>query len=657
MASAFFAATAVLLGSAGAVADEPDFFALSLTELMQVPVVTAGRYQEDITTASAVMSLITAEQIKASGADTLHQLLQHVTGIYMTGSHFFPRNVASMRGNLLTHADNHMLILLNGRPLRESYSGGINFAIYNAFPISSLNRVEVIRGPGSVLYGSNAFVGVINLVTETSKKAAELNLTAGQQGLFGASINHQFHYDELNVHVSARLSQQDGWPFQSFDNNAQQQQIHYGQRNAGLFAGLSWQQWQLDLLSVSSSQDFFGAATNWRGGIPPAEREVQSQRHHAALSHHWQQNDHFWLDTSLTLARMDFSHYNYDAYANERLLEFNQHWQPNDTWHWLAGASIWWQRYGTHAGLAKMPVPLTDTRRDTAYLQADWFVIPTVKLSAGVQYNHNQRGQNAWLPRLAVNWQINPHWGSKLLYASAYRDAYGVETDFNIILTNSNGETIGGLRGNPSLDAEQITTTDLQVFYQTNAHRIALTGFYSKADSLISRQRAADRVIDFVNQGTMQLHGLELELQQQISNWLKLDLGASWQQNQVNNISGYTTVPQYLLKTATDITLPAQWGKLNVSVNYTSAATDIAVRNPSRRLVNPPADAYWLVNMHWRLPVAEYWQALPAGLSVNTYVYNVFDADIYQSEFVGQTINTIPASGGRQISVTLALPF
>ena len=135
-------------------------FDLSLKELLATEVVTtASKYQQDWSSASAVSSTITRTEIEAFGANNLVEVLERVVSIHMTGSNFFPQNVTAMRGDLLGHYDNHILLLLNGRPLRESYSGGVNFSIYTAFPLSVIERIEIIRGPGSVLYGTNAYSG------------------------------------------------------------------------------------------------------------------------------------------------------------------------------------------------------------------------------------------------------------------------------------------------------------------------------------------------------------------------------------------------------------------------------------------------------------------------------------------------------------------
>lgn len=628
-----------------------DLFDMSLEQLLNQPVVTASRYEQSMQQAPAIITVVSAEQIRSSGATSLYQLLEQVTSFYMTGSHFFPNNVSAVRGDLLTHADNHVLILLNGKPLRESYSGGINFAIYNAFPIVALERIEVIRGPGSVLYGSNAFSGVINLVTG-DRKSAQLSLGGGQQGFTNAALALHSEHQAWQMRVALQLNRQDGWHFAANDNNSQYNAIDYGAQNAGIYASVLYDKLQLDLLSLTSEQDFFGASTNWSGTVAPEDRQVKSQRHAMTLSHQWQQSETLWLDAALSIARMDFSHYNYDAFSTERYIELNQHWQAASELNLQFGGALWWQRFGTEAGLATAPVALTRNRRDTVFTQLDWQAHTDLRLSLGIQFNNSQRGQREWTPRAGLVWQLSPQWYLKLLQAQAYRDPYGVETDFALILRNSNGEITGGLRGNPALQAETVDTTDLQLLYQSEEAKWALTLFNSDAEQLISRQRAADNVIDFVNQGTMQLQGAELEWTQQYSERWSLDSALTYQTNEVNSVDDYTTVPNWLFKSSLQYKA-ADYGMVNLQAQYVGAATDIAVRNPARQKLNPEASAYWLLNLNWRLPLKAIWTQAPSNLIVQSTLYNVLDEDIYQPEFVGQRINTIPARSGRWFRVEL----
>jgi len=73
--------------------------------------------------------------------------------------------MAGVRGDIQSQLSNHILVLLNGRPVRESLLGGLNFPFFSAFPVEMIERKELVRGPGSVLYGTNAYSGIVNVIT------------------------------------------------------------------------------------------------------------------------------------------------------------------------------------------------------------------------------------------------------------------------------------------------------------------------------------------------------------------------------------------------------------------------------------------------------------------------------------------------------------
>ncbi|MBN7828069.1 TonB-dependent receptor domain-containing protein, partial [Bowmanella dokdonensis] len=96
--------------------------------------------------------------------------------------------------------------------------------------------------------------------------------------------------------------------------------------------------------------------------------------------------------------------------------------------------------------------------------------------------------------RAGLVYRLNEHSGVKLDYGGAFRAAYGVETHFNLIVCcDQQGNNTGGLRGNPQLEPERISTINLQYYRTTENSRHALTLFHSDLSHLVSRLRASDR--------------------------------------------------------------------------------------------------------------------------------------------------------------------
>jgi outer membrane receptor for ferrienterochelin and colicins len=152
------------------IAMEPD-------ELLTV--VVASKRKENWEKAPGVITVVTKKDIQSYGANNLHDVLIRLPNVYTFGNTIFRDNVVSIRGQSFTNTDNHVLILLNGRPFRESHIGGINMPVYKGIPLESIEQLEVIRGPNSVLYGANAFSGVINIITLNPKNNPENEITGG----------------------------------------------------------------------------------------------------------------------------------------------------------------------------------------------------------------------------------------------------------------------------------------------------------------------------------------------------------------------------------------------------------------------------------------------------------------------------------------------
>lgn len=128
-----------------------DLLEMSLEELMSIEVTTASKEAEKVQEAPGVMTVITAREIERFGGVNLMEVLEGAANIYPTSSHLYRKSIISMRGILTTHHNKHTLILLNGRPVREGLEGGVGFPFLLGFPLEMIEKIEIIRGPGSVL--------------------------------------------------------------------------------------------------------------------------------------------------------------------------------------------------------------------------------------------------------------------------------------------------------------------------------------------------------------------------------------------------------------------------------------------------------------------------------------------------------------------------
>lgn len=171
---------------------------------------------------------------------------------------------------MLTHNDNHRLVLINGRPFRDVVEGGLNSSIYLAFPLDAIHHIEIIRGPGSVLYGSNAYTGVINIVTKTVDDPTSRGaVLAGSFGTQKYDLTQGNGDDQGGYFVSTTYSRQRGWPFEAtgegppVQNPAVTSSTLWGYEDAGLFAQAYRGGFTATTFVASTSQTHMGSLPIW----------------------------------------------------------------------------------------------------------------------------------------------------------------------------------------------------------------------------------------------------------------------------------------------------------------------------------------------------------------------------------------------------------
>ena len=137
--------------------------------------------QQPIGKAPAVASVITAADIKAMGATDIDDALETVPGLHVARSTLVYTPIYSFRGVNSTF-NQQVLMLINGIPIINSYQGGRN-PIWGGMPVQSIARIEIVRGPGSAVYGADAAAGVINIITKTHRDIAGTEV-GGRAGSF-----------------------------------------------------------------------------------------------------------------------------------------------------------------------------------------------------------------------------------------------------------------------------------------------------------------------------------------------------------------------------------------------------------------------------------------------------------------------------------------
>jgi iron complex outermembrane receptor protein len=162
---------------------------LSIEELMHVRVNSAAKKDQDLRETPAAAFVITADDIRRSGATTVPQLLRQVPGMEVAQLSSGRWSVGS-RGFNGIYA-NKLLVLMDGRSIYTPLFSGVYWEMLSP-PLGDIDRIEVIRGPGGTIWGANAVNGVVNIITKKASDTRGTRLSAGYGGheQFFTSLRH-----------------------------------------------------------------------------------------------------------------------------------------------------------------------------------------------------------------------------------------------------------------------------------------------------------------------------------------------------------------------------------------------------------------------------------------------------------------------------------
>jgi iron complex outermembrane receptor protein len=170
-------------------------------------VVGASKREQSLGTVASAVTVITSDSLRRYGYRTLAEAIRSVAGVYVVDDRMVER--VGIRGiQLLGDANTRVLILIDGTPFNEPWSQFVDGSTALPVSLDDVARIEVIRGPVSSIYGTNAFVGIINVVTIEADKAPRGHgrTTMDTDGTFGA--NAAFSTGNINRQVRGAISYQ-----------------------------------------------------------------------------------------------------------------------------------------------------------------------------------------------------------------------------------------------------------------------------------------------------------------------------------------------------------------------------------------------------------------------------------------------------------------
>lgn len=187
---------------------------MSLAELLETEVVTATRTAQSLETAPAVISVLTKEDIARRGYQSVAEALRHIVGFYVVDDHVLPNvGVRGVAGGLFGESGT-IKVMIDGHSVAFRPSGG-NWLGPELVPLSAVERIEIIRGPSSALYGADAFLGVVHIITRQGSdlSGADARASADWASSRSAGLDYDMsagtRKDAWEFFVAARLHEED----------------------------------------------------------------------------------------------------------------------------------------------------------------------------------------------------------------------------------------------------------------------------------------------------------------------------------------------------------------------------------------------------------------------------------------------------------------
>jgi len=619
-----------------------DFMDMDLEELLNVEVSVASKKPESTLEAPGVVVVVSKEEFDLYGDRNLHQLLQRQPSIYTRDVFPYTDNVAGFRGDMCAVYDMHTLILLNGRPIRES-AQGLNVNMYQTFPLSTLESVELIRGPGSVLYGSNAFTGVVNLKTRAIPDQNEISVSGmgGSYGYYETDVTAAGRSGELGYVTAVRVAGQQGYPYNMTDALGVYGEDHKRYKSYSAVAHLNYGNFTFD--SFWSDYDAFaiGVLPFWSN----PHKSFLNKKLFLNAGYRVPMHDRMTLELNATYNLQENGLTSYKPQiigtnTSDFLGEVTLFANPLDNLNFVLGYLQEYRSNYAPDSDRSQSIPPYDYSPQSAYAQGDYKIDDSIKLIAGTQWNESSQGYSDFVNRFGVIITPLKKWGVKLLRGEAFRAPVTIETDIYDPPT---------LVGNSNIEPETITTYDAQLFYHDKKTYAAVTYFNSAIDKLITFDYSVVPATG-INSGKQRFHGIEFEAKRSLTpNWQILG-SFMHQENEGDAGVNPTVVPENMLKVGTDYTW--DWGSASIFYSYFGTPTRIA----SPLMVNPTPEALNLVSFNLRIDPSK-WLGTNKGRSILTLrVENLCNEKIYVPTFAYIGVpNSFPYGPGRTFYIGLEL--
>ncbi|WP_448547613.1 TonB-dependent receptor plug domain-containing protein [Thalassotalea fusca] len=478
-------------GTCVAAPSNDDLFNLSLEALSNIKVTSSSVVEKTLSRAPNIVSVVTAEQIEMMGANTLSDILMYLPGVQILHRRN-GRDMLWIRG-IPSGRNTKTLLLIDGVPQNEAVFGG--WSPDEAVRVDNIARIELIRGPGSALYGGNAYAGVVAVVTKDATATSHVSAHLGKFQTSGASFAYSVQRDDINYRFSGRAYDTQGYA-QDYDRSGVVSDHH---NDVDALSG------QIKIGAGSWLVDY--RYDNYMTEYPMyASGDYKSQRYKShnislQLNHefsnfllknivYYSTTDRvfdrdavrgepaelfFASDSQLDSSRMGLKSYatiNHSDTLQTSLGLFFDKWQVSE-YHETIFVENFLPTERLLSGLRDGENDVPSAENYAVLWQQDIALMDRqLEMIVGARYDHHAIFGDKVSSRLGMTWQSSEDWSAKLLWGSAYRpptflQQYEIRSDNNV-------------PGNPNIKPETIKTTEFELsYYVSAAHTISARLFNS----------------------------------------------------------------------------------------------------------------------------------------------------------------------------------
>lgn len=620
--------------------------------------VTASGFHEDVTKAAASVTVISNKTLHSRAYYTVLDVLRDVPGVYVTGG------VGSEEITMRGMASDFTLLLVDGKKvdMRESESETTTTG-YQFLPgIEAIDHIEVIRGPASSLYGSDAIGGVINIITKKSNRQTwHGSVTAGsmiQEHSRSGDVNQTSMHldgplikDQLSMKLDGTFQQRNE---DNYDGGAAKRKL----LNGGI--GFTWTPDVDNIIDfdVTRALQEQLATTKTSGGIT----NHTYTRTNYTLSH---KGYYGILETSSYAQIEDSTNSSSNITGRNTTLNTIDKLYLGDSHTLSVGAMFLNETIKDANNVIKVDSgdPASKLDRNSWALTAEdrWNIIDPFDLVPAIRLDENEKFGSHVTPKLYGVWTINPQWTAKGGISGGYKNPTLRQSASNWADSAGSGHRDGVSIGNPDLKPETSTNYELSLNWDAGDIKAGVTGFYSKFRNKIELETLCtgdagsyacdyngekyDFVSSYYNVSKAMMRGIESTFAWDILS--NLHLNTSYTYTETKQQSGeyagqpLNQQPKHLISARLDYDFSqdiSPWMRV-----YYRGKTSEHYAGNSRSMMTEGYPAYTLVDLGVNVK-------LTPKVNLNTSVSNLFDKYIDSDTYGGNV-------DGRRYNVSLTYNF